>query len=183
MKHNLLLRRLGWFAFAALVGGCQAQPSSTVEQNSAAAATAAVAANKAACQRFYDQALNQSDTTAVDSLVAADAVEHQQMPPGYPSGTTAAIKKFIAEWHVAFPDMKITVEKMVAEGDHVAIYSTMTGTNTGPFMGMKPTGKSIKIEGFDLVRISGGKMVEHWGLNDNYAMMLQLGAIKEPAMK
>ena len=183
MKRHSLLRHVPLLAVAALLGGCQAKTTNTAEQSAAAAASAMMEANKAACQRFYDLVLNAGDTTLVDTLVAADAVEHQVMPPGYPAGTAAALRKFVVDWHLAFPDIKVSVGSMVAEGNQVAIYSTMTGTNTGVFMGMKPTGKAIKVEGFDLVRIENGKMVEHWGLNDNYAMMLQLGTIKEPAMK
>ena len=183
MHGHLPHRLLALFATVALLGGCQAQKSDTGEQSAAAAASAAVEANKAACQRFFDQALAAGDTTAVDALVAADAIEHQPMPPGYPSGTTAALKQFIVAWHAGFPDIKVTVERMVGEGDQVAIYSTMTGTNTGAFMGMKPTGKAVKVEAFDLVRIENGRMVEHWGLNDTYAMMVQMGMIKEPGSK
>ncbi len=182
MNRHPLHRYLMLLAAVALLGGCQAKTMSTAEKNAAAAA-ATVEANKAACQRFYDVALNQGDLTVVDSLAAADAVDHMPMPPGYPSETIPAIKKFITDWHTAFPDLKFTVEKMVGEGNEVVIYSTMTGTNTGSFMGMKPTGKSVKVEGFDLVRIENGKMVEHWGLMNDTAMMMQMGMMKQPAMK
>ena len=182
MNRPTLHRHLMLVALVALLGGCQAQQMNTAEKNAAAAA-ATVEANKAACQRFFDMALNQGDAAMVDSLVAANAVDHQPMPPGYPSETIPAIKKFITDWHAAFPDLKVTVEKMVGEGNQVVIYSTMTGTNTGSFMGMKPTGKSIKVEGFDLVRIENSKMVEHWGVTDNNAMMMQLGMMKAPGMK
>ena len=179
MNRHALHRHLMLVAVVALLGGCQTQQTNTAEK-SAVAAAAAVEANKAACQHFFDTALSQGDLTVVDSLVAADAVDHQPKPPGYPPETIPALKKFITDWRSAFPDLKITVDKMVGEGDQVVIYSTMTGTNTGSFMGMKPTGKSIKVEGFDLVRIENGKMVEHWGVVDNNAMMMQLGMMKHP---
>lgn len=181
MNRQPFHRYLMLLAAIALLAGCQAQTSPA--EKAAAAAAATVAANKAGCQRFYDMAFNQGDMSAVDSLVSPDAVEHMQMPPGSPAGTVPALKKFIADWHVAFPDLKFTVEKMVGEGDDVAIYSTMTGTNTGPFMGMKPTGKAVKVEGFDLVHIENGKVTEHWGVTDDRGMMMQLGMMKPPAMK
>jgi predicted SnoaL-like aldol condensation-catalyzing enzyme len=182
MNRHPLHRHLILFAVVALLGGCQAQQMNTAEKNAVAAA-AAVEANKVACQHFFDMALSQGDLTVVDSLVAAEAVDHEPKPPGYPSETIPALKKFITDWRTAFPDLKFTVDKMVGEGNQVVIYSTMTGTNTGSFMGMKPTGKSIKVEAFDLVRIENGKMVEHWGVTDNNAMMMQLGMLKPGGMK
>ncbi len=181
MNRQPFHRYLMLLAAVALLAGCQAQTSPA--EKAAAAAAATVAANKAACQRFYDMAFNQGDLATVDSLVAPDVVEHMQMPPGYPSETVAALKKLIADWHAAFPDLKFTDIQMVGEGDKVAIYSVMTGTNTGSFMGMKPTGKAVRVEGFDLVRIENGKTVEHWGVVDEKSMMMQLGMMKPPAMK
>jgi predicted ester cyclase len=181
MNRHPLHRYVMLFAAVALLGGCQAQTSPA--EKAAAAAAATVAANKAGCQRFYDMALNQGDLATVDSLVAADVVEHQAMPPGYPSEPIPALKQFITDWHAAFPDLKFTIEKMMGEGDEVMVYSTMTGTNTGPFMGMKPTGKAVKVEGFDLVRIENGKTVEHWGVVDVTGMMMQLGMINPHAKK
>ena len=98
-----------------------------------------------------DMALNQGDTTIVDSLLSDNPVDHSAMPPGFPTGK-AGLKKFIVEFRTGFPDMKSTIEDITAEGDKVWAYSVMTGTNTGEFMGMKPTGKSVRMEGFDLVR-------------------------------
>lgn len=172
MKRHPLQRCVMLFAAVALLSGCRAQVN-TAAKDAAAAAT--VAANKASCQQFYDMVLNEGNVAMIDSLVAADAVEHMVMPPGSPEGTIPALKKFITDWHAAFPDLKFTDTKMVAEGDLVAVYSVMTGTNTGPFMGMKPTGKAVKVEGFDLVRIENGKVAEHWGVVDEKTMMMQLG--------
>ena len=181
MNRNPLHRPLMLLAAVALLGGCQAQTSPA--EKAAAAAAATVAANKAACQRFYDMALNQGDMATVDSLVAPEMVERMAMPPGYPTEAIPALKKFIADWHAAFPDLKFTAEKMVGEGNEVAIYCVMTGTNTGSFMGMKPTGKAVKVEGFDLVHFENGKVTEHWGVTDVQGMMMQLGMMKAPAMK
>jgi predicted ester cyclase len=113
------------------------------------------------------------DTTVVDSFIAENFVEHQQMP-GMPPGP-AGLKAFIMAWHGAFPDLQMTVNDMAADSDKVWIYSTMSGTMKGPLMGMKPTGKAFRIDGFDLVRIENGKAVEHWGMTDMGGMMQQLG--------
>ena len=157
---------------AALSAGCQSQPSSTGSQD-ATTANAQAEANKTIVRSFLDQ-LAQGDTTRVDSLFAEAFVEHQMMPGMTPS--REGLKSMIVGFHTAFPDLKNTVNDITADGDKVWMYSNMSGTMKGEFMGMKPTGKSFNVEAFDLVRIENGKIAEHWGSMDNMAMMEQLGA-------
>jgi len=162
---------------AALSAGCQGQTSTTGSQ-SATAASAQGEASKAIVQSFLDQ-LSQGDTTKVDSLVAETFVEHQMLPGMVPG--RAGLKAMIASFHTSFPDLKNTVHDMSVDGDKVWMYSNMSGTMKGEFMGMKPTGKSFDVEAFDLVRIENGKMAEHWGTLDAMAMMDQLGAMPPAA--
>ncbi|MEK7728648.1 MAG: ester cyclase, partial [candidate division KSB1 bacterium] len=62
-------------------------------------------------------------------------------------------------------------------------YTTMRGTNTGAMTDMPATGKKVEVKGFDIVRFANGKAVEHWGLNDDMKMMMQLGMIPEPGQE
>ena len=80
----------------------------------------------------------------------------------------------------AFPDFKATIDDLVAEGDKVVIRQTWTGTHKGEFMGVPPTGKSVSFGVIDILRIAGGKVVEHWGLMDSMSLMQQLGASPTP---
>jgi predicted ester cyclase len=80
----------------------------------------------------------------------------------------------------AFPDSYFTVEDMIAEGDKVATHKTFHGTHEGEFMGMPPTGRRVSMELIDIVRISEGRVVEHWSMGDNLGMMQQLGVIPRP---
>ena len=80
----------------------------------------------------------------------------------------------------AFPDFKVTIDDMIAEGDKVVVRGTWSGTHKGEFMGIPATGKSVSFGVIDTVRIAGGKMVEHWGLMDNFRLMQQLGVIPAP---
>ena len=155
---------------AALSAGCQNQASNT---QSAPVANAAADANKALVRSFMDQMVA-GDTTKVDSLFADAFVDHQSMPGMAPG--REGLKSMIVGFHSAFPDLKMTMNDISTDGDKVWMYSTMSGTMKGPLMGMKPTGKSFSVDGFDLVRIENGKIVEHWGAQDNMAMMEQLGA-------
>jgi predicted ester cyclase len=80
----------------------------------------------------------------------------------------------------AFPDFNATINDLIAEGDKVVIHTTWNGIQQGEFMGIPPTGKRISVGVFDILRIAGGKIVEHWGLMDRMAMMQQLGVIPTP---
>jgi predicted ester cyclase len=79
-----------------------------------------------------------------------------------------------------FPDFKATIDDMIAEGDKGVIRQTWSGTQRGEFMGIPPTGKRVSFGVIDIIRIAGGKVVEHWGQMDTMSMMQQLGAIPAP---
>ena len=80
----------------------------------------------------------------------------------------------------AFPDLRFTIEELVAEGDMVAGRLTMSGTHEGPLMGMPPTGRPVRQDHMHCVRFEGGKAVEHWGVRDDLGMMRQLGVVAGP---
>ncbi len=159
-------------ATALTAASCQTQPGTTA-QTGTAGANGQVEANKAAYRRMNDIGFGQGDTTVVDSLVAETMVEHETTPGIPPS--REGLKQLIVQFRQGFPDGKFEIQQITGDGDLVWVHSTMTGTNTGPFMGQKPTGKAVHVEDFDLVRFENGKAVEHWGLADNLAMMTQLG--------
>ena len=77
----------------------------------------------------------------------------------------------------AFPDLHLTVEDMIAEGDKVVTRFTSRGTQTGAFMGIPPTGKQVTVSSIVIARIADGKIVEEWGLDDQMGMLQQLGVI------
>lgn len=85
-------------------------------------------------------------------------------------------KKFIAEFHEAFPDFHDEIEQQVAEGDMVATRFTSTGTHKGEIMGLAPTGRQATWTGIAIDRIAGGKIVESWVNWDMHGMLQQLGS-------
>lgn len=135
--------------------------------------------NIVAMKRFYDEVMNKGNLKAIDELAADDYVEHYLPVPGVPA-MKEGLKQMMTMFRAAFPDMKITIDDIVAKGDKVWMYSTLRGTNTGAMMGMPATSKKVEVKGFDIVRFVNGKAVEHWGLNDDLKMMQQLGLIPEP---
>jgi predicted ester cyclase len=134
--------------------------------------------NKDAVRRFVE-GVNQGNLDALDNIVAPDFKDHQPLPPGLPSGL-AGLKAFFAAQRTAFPDLKITINDITADGDKVWDRLTVRATNTGAFMGMPPTGKQVTVEVLDITRFAGGKAVEHWGVADNLGMMQQLGVVPTP---
>lgn len=134
--------------------------------------------NVAAIKRFYDEVMNKGNMKAIDELVADDFVEHYLPDPNFPANKEG-LKQGMAMFRTAFPDLQITIVDIVAKGDKVWVYNLMRGTNKGEMMGMPATGKKIEVNGFDIVRFVNGKAVEHWGLNDDFKMMQQLGMIPE----
>ena len=136
--------------------------------------------NKAVVQKFIDR-MNQHDAGVVDEYVDPGFVEHNPAPGT--EATREGLKKMFVESFKGFPDMKASLEHIVAEGDLVAIHLLTTGTNKGPMMGMPATGKAIKIQEVHILRMAHGKVVEHWGVEDNLAMMQQLGLMPEPGKK
>ena len=134
--------------------------------------------NKAVMRRFYEE-ISKGNLAVVDELVAADLIEHSPFVPGQAPGRQGALALFTMI-RAAFPDLRFTVEDMVAEGDKVVARGTMSGTHKGEFMGIAPSGKQMTVDIIEILRITGGKMVEHWNVVDSLGMMQQLGAVPEP---
>jgi steroid delta-isomerase-like uncharacterized protein len=136
--------------------------------------------NKAMARQMIEEVISRGDLSRVDEYLAPDFVEREELPPGLPGGREG-VKQLTAILHSAFPDFKATVDDLVAEGDKVVIRQTWRGTHRGEFMGVPPTGKSVSFGVIDVLRIAGGKVVEHWGLMDSMSLMQQLGAGPTPA--
>ena len=129
-------------------------------------------ANKARQMGFVDILQNRGQLDRVPEYVQADAVDHS-LPPGMPGGSEG-VAAVLGAIRSAFPDHDARVVHMVAEGDLVATYKTFTGTNSGEFFGMPPTGRRATIRVMDFVRYEGGKVAEHWNIVDMAGLMQQL---------
>jgi steroid delta-isomerase-like uncharacterized protein len=135
--------------------------------------------NKALVRQLVEEGINQGNISVIDELLIPDFVEHEELPPGIPPGREGP-KVLFTMLRSAFPDLKATIEHLIAEGDEVVLHMTWTGTHKGEFMGIPPTGKSISINVIDILGIAEGKFVEHWGVMDSMAMMQQLGVVPAP---
>ena len=135
--------------------------------------------NKALVRQLVEEVINQGNISMIDELLIPDFVEHEELPPGIPPGREAP-KVLFTMLRSAFPDIKATIEHLIAEGDEIVLHMTWTGTHEGEFMGIPPTGKRISINVIDILGIAEGKFVEHWGVMDSMAMMQQLGVVPAP---
>jgi predicted SnoaL-like aldol condensation-catalyzing enzyme len=138
------------------------------------------ARNKMLVQKAIEH-INARDFEAFGKMLAPTYTE-LSAPPGTPKGPASGvegIKAFVS----AFPDMKITIKEMVAEGNKVYMLSETTGTFTNDFQGMKPTGKTFRIEDVDIVEISpDGQALSHRTIQDPMVMLMQVG-VPMPAGK
>jgi len=128
--------------------------------------------NKALVRRAYKLS-TLKDMDAFFEFLAPGYVEH------FPTGDISMkqLKQGIPEFFTAFPDIHITIEDMVAEGDKVAVLMTSRGTHKGEYMGIPPTGNRIEMRNTCIIRIANGKLAEWWGTLDGLRMMQQLGVI------
>lgn len=134
--------------------------------------------NKALYRRYIEEVFNQGQLATLDEVLAPDYV-YRDAPPGTPPGA-AAIKQVVTMFHAAFPDFRIELEELVAEGDKVCARATSRGTHSGPMFGIAPTGRKITMHGFTMVRVADGRIQESWVTNDVLGLLAQLGATSLP---
>lgn len=130
--------------------------------------------NQASFRRIIDEAFNKGNFSILAPLYNPGFVEHQfGLHP-----TIDGLKKDIQILRNAFPDLTLTIEELVSEGDKVWARMTARGTNRGGFMG-PPNGKTFEITVFDICRFENGMIAEHWGVPDRFALLAQLGLLPQ----
>jgi steroid delta-isomerase-like uncharacterized protein len=134
--------------------------------------------NKATLRRFQE-ALSSGDweliSKTIDEVVEPDALIRTPLP--IEATGAELLKEVFARLHRGFPDLHVTIEDLIAEGDKVVSRQTVTGTHQGEYMGLPPTGKSITYNEIFIVRLADGRIAETWGVVDVLSQMRQLGAI------
>lgn len=138
----------------------------------------AIEDNKAIIRRIGEEFWNQGRPEVLDEVFADDVVDHNPAP-GQPPGREG-IKLVNLGFRTAMPDMQMTVDDVLAEGDKVMWRWTAQGTHQGPLMGIPPTGKRATISGISIDRFVDGRIVERWLQMDMLGLLQQLGAIPAP---
>jgi len=129
---------------------------------------------KATRLRYHD-AWNAGDTAALDGIMTTDVVNHSPLP-GQPQGV-AGFKAALAMMRAGVPDLAISIDSLVADGDRVSARWTGSGTHAGDLMGIPATGRPVTVTGIDISRVVDGRIVEYWQELDTLSMLQQLGVI------
>jgi predicted ester cyclase len=130
-------------------------------------------ANKALVQRFFEDGLGRGNLDLIDELVAPDAVMHNALildAPGSVRGSVEMLRR-------AFPDLGVDVLDLIAEGDRVAAFLRLSGTNTGAYRRGGATNRQASMRAFFIWRIAEGRLAESWGVADRFDFLQQLGII------
>jgi predicted ester cyclase len=136
--------------------------------------------NKALVHRLYERLMANGDVTAAEEILAGGYVDHSV--PGMAEAGRAELIGVVQAVRAAIPDIAPTVDQAVAEGDLVAVRITARGHHTGaPFPpGIPAAGRAIEWREQHIYRVADGRIVEHWAVFDNLAILQQLGAIPAP---
>ena len=133
--------------------------------------------NKALVRRWFKEVWNEGREDTIDELFAAHGI-------GYGLGDTDVelhgppeFKPFVRNLRGALPDIHITIDDMLAEGDKVTVRITVEGTHKGANLGIAPSGRRVRIAGLVIVRIANGQLVEGWNSWDQLGLLRQIGAL------
>ena len=132
-------------------------------------------ANKQTIREFFQQVWNQGDEAAIERFIAEDAAGND---PDFGTGREG-FKRQWRKWRAAFPDLHFAIDEIIAEGDTVVARWTLTGTHRGPFLGVSPTGRTIRVRGMSLDQLQDGVLVSGFDGWDNLGLRQQLGAVPE----
>jgi steroid delta-isomerase-like uncharacterized protein len=165
--HSVLLTLL---ALLFAVSPASAAPRNVLEKN------------KAVARRVFDEIFNRGRFEVADEIYASNFVNHVfHRDAGLKDAGLKEDQDAARGWKLAFPDLKMTVLKEIAEGDLVTVLYTGTGTNTGAGNGLPATGRKMEVRGITIWRIVNGKITEEWSEFDQLPIMKQLGLLPDSA--
>ena len=139
----------------------------------------AASAPEVVVRRLIDEAFSGGKLDVSDELIADDIVEHQDYGPGHPRGA-AGVNAVVTSLRRSFSDFKLEIEDIVITGNVVWTRNVATGTNDGPYMGHPASGRTFRVYVFDVMRVVGGRVIEHWGVPDRAGVLFQLGLLSPP---
>jgi steroid delta-isomerase-like uncharacterized protein len=136
--------------------------------------------NKAIVRRLIEEVWNKGNLSVADELFAPNYQHHDASTLDFGRGPESE-KKRATLYRTAFPDIRLTIEDIIAEGETVMTRWSCQGTHKGDLSGIAPTGKQITISGVTIARLANGKMAEGWVNWDALGLMQQLGVVPELA--
>ncbi|WP_374400108.1 ester cyclase [Niveibacterium sp.] len=132
-------------------------------------------ANKRVVRRFNKEVIQDGSRAAFVELMD-ESFANRSAPPGVANGPESMWSTFEHVLRPALSGLQVTIHEQLCDGDKVVTRKSITGTHTGPFMGLAATGKPVSIDVIDIVRVRDGRYVEHWGINTLQSVLAQLRA-------
>jgi len=137
--------------------------------------------NKSVARRFFLELHGANYLAAADEILDPNILVHGPgVPPGGIRPGSEGFKEMMGRFQTAFPDRRLTIEEMIAEGDKVMGRWTFSGTHTGPLGDIPPSGKHVMWAGVSIIRIAAGRVVEDWAISDAFRVMQELGITPLP---
>jgi steroid delta-isomerase-like uncharacterized protein len=130
--------------------------------------------NKSLSRRWFEEVWNQGRTRAIDELLAPDCVAHGLGEEGQPLRGPEHFRRFYDQFRSAFPDVRILVQEVLAEGDWTAVRFAAQATHTGRGIGVAPTGRPINVTGMSMMRWANGQIAEAYNEFDAAALLRQI---------
>lgn len=127
-------------------------------------------------RRMFEEGFATGDPSVVDEVCSPDLVEHQFGLAATGEQAREHVKAAIRDVHAAVPDISFSIEDSAEQGGKIWVRVRARGTATGPFFG-PPSNHPIDITVFDLARVVDGRIVEHWGVPDRFALLAQTGLL------
>jgi predicted ester cyclase len=124
----------------------------------------------------FEESFNKGNLQVMDEIFSKDMVDHSIAATSGQAGLSG-LKKRIIDHRTGLPDLLFTIDTMVFEGDKLAFHWTLSGTQSGPWMGRHPTGNPLKMTGMNMERLNGEWIVEHWSFPDIVGAMVQIGFV------
>jgi len=135
--------------------------------------------NKLVYRNFIKEVFNEGRLDLLETFLDRSYINHDA-PPGTPVGIDG-VRQIVTMFRAAFPNLKVSIEDQIAEGDKVCSLVTIGGDHNGRIFGVPPTGKTIVMTGLTMVRIVNGKIRESWVKNDVMGLVNQLHAFPRSA--
>ena len=154
-------------------------PDATTDEPTGPGAASSVEHNKAVSRRWIE-VFNERDDAGEADVRGPDYIAHAPASLEPAPLDSEAWTRFLAGFVEAFPDLRLSVEDALGEGDLVAQRVHFTGTHTGEFQGLPPTHRRVSFSGLELNRFVDGRVAEHWFQMDALTLLQQLGLVVVP---
>jgi steroid delta-isomerase-like uncharacterized protein len=137
------------------------------------------AENRELLVRFYEEVFNEGNLDVFDELVAEDFANHNPIRPSVIIGADE-FREGVRMARSAFPDLDITIDDAIADGDKVVLRVTERGTHEETFMNIEPTGETVEVAGIHIYRVEDRQLAERWVQTDIVGLFQQLGVVELP---